>query len=106
VVAQKLDYAGSAPHSQFRVNLGYADDKWAADLHAQYAGSTDMLRLTTALQPVYAGANFNLGARIGYNISNNIIVALSGTHLTRATTLESAYPAVERQYLLNVTTRF
>ncbi len=106
VVAQKLDYAGSAPHSQFRVNLGYADDKWAADLHAQYAGSTDMLRLITALQPVYAGANFNLGARIGYNISNNIIVALSGTHLTRATTLESAYPAVERQYLLNVTTRF
>ena len=105
LVAQKLDYARSAPEHQLRLNLGYTNDKWEADLHAQFV-TTDMLRLTTVLERVYAGAFYSLGGRVGYKLTDNITVALSGTNLTRGATNDSAYPAVERQLLLNFTGRF
>ena len=106
LVSQKLDYARSAPEHQLRLNLGYTNDKWEADLHAQFVTSTDMLRLTTVLERVHAGAFYSLGGRVGYKLTDNITVALSGTNLTRGVTNGSAYPAVERQLLLNFTGRF
>ena len=106
LVAQILDYARSAPNHQFRLLLGYANDKWDLNLHAQYSTSTDMLRLTKVLERDYAGAFYSLGGGVGYKLTDSITVSLAGTNLTRAVTNESAYPAVERQLLLNVTTTF
>ena len=106
LVAQKLGYDGSAPQHQIRLNLGYTLDNWEADLHGQFATGTDMLRLTTVLQPVQAGAFYSLGARLGYAIAIGTTLSLSGTNLTRGVTNESAYPAVERQFTLNLAQRF
>ncbi len=106
LAATLLDYDNSAPAHQLRANVGYTQGAWETDLHAQFATSTDMLRFTKSIVPVFAGASYNIGARIGYNLTDNIVIALSGSHLTRSVTQESAYPAVERQYLLSVTSRF
>jgi iron complex outermembrane receptor protein len=106
LVVQKLDYANSAPKHQFRLNLGYTNDKWEADLHGQYVTSTDMLRFTTVLMPIYTGAYYNLGGRLGYKLTDKITVSLSGTGLTSGITNQSAYPAVERRLMLNVTGNF
>ena len=105
-VAQTLDYTRSAPNHQFRLLLGYSDDSWDFNLHAQYSTSTDMLRLTTVLGRDYAGAFYSLGGAVGYKLTESTTISLTGTNLTRAVTNESAYPAIERQLLLNVTRTF
>jgi len=48
----------------------------------------------------------SLGGRIGYNIVDNVTIALSGTNLSEHTTVESPYPAIQRQVFLNLTGRF
>jgi hypothetical protein len=108
LVAQTLNYANSSPENQIKLNLGYTTGKWETDLHGQFVTSTDMLRLVTGTVPqdVPTGAYYTVGARVGYNVSDNMTVALSGTNLTRGFTQESAYPAVERQVLLNFTGKF
>lgn len=105
-VTALLDYGGSAPQSQLRLNLGYTTGPWEVDAHGQYASSTDMLRSynqgatnAEAGTPSFA----TLGARIGYNFGDHYTAALSGTNITNEYTRENPYVRAERQVLLTVT---
>lgn len=103
-----VGYEGSAPQHHVRLLGGYTWDQWELDTNAQYLSSTHMLRASSisSFAPVDTDGYFSLGGRVGYNVNSNITVALSGTNLTRGSTQESIYPAVERQVFLSLTGRF
>jgi outer membrane receptor for ferrienterochelin and colicins len=100
-----VGYDGSAPRHHVRLSGGYTMDAWEFDTNAQYLSSTHMLRASglAGFAPVYTDGYASLGGRIGYNINNNIRIALSGTNITRSTTQESPFPAIERQVFLSLT---
>ena len=107
-VEQYADYNGSAPQHHVRLLGGYTTGSWEFDGNAQYLSSTDMLRATSisSFSPFYTDGYTSFGGRIGYSVNSNIVVALSGTNITRGTTQESPYPAVERQVFLGLTGKF
>ncbi len=107
-VATTIGYNASAPESHFRLLLGYSSGSWELDTNGQYVTSTDMLRLidNAAFTNVPVAGYASIGARIGYTINDHYTLALSGTNLTRADTLENPYPAVQRQVFLGLTGKF
>lgn len=107
-LANTLDYKKSTPESHFRLLLGYTTGPWEFDANGQLVTSTDMLRLLSGQTPtgVPVAGYTSLSARIGYNITDNYTIALSGTNLTRADTQENPYPAIERQVFLGLTGKF
>jgi outer membrane receptor for ferrienterochelin and colicins len=107
-VQQFNDYNGSAPQHHLRLLGGYTAGPWELDSNAQYLSSSDMLRATgtTTFAPVPTEGYVSLGGRIGYKINDKFTVALAATNITRDTTQESPYPAIERQIFLSVSGRF
>ena len=103
-----VGYDGSAPQHHVRLIGGYTTGPWELDANAQYLSGTRMLRAValTGFTPVNTDGYTSLGARLGYNINSNITVAVSGANVTRGTTQESPYPAVERQVFLSLTGKF
>ncbi len=108
-VASLVDYQRSAPENHFRLLGGYASGAWEFDMNGQYLSSTDMIRSPdggASFPAIYVGGYASIGARIGYNINDNLVLALSGINLNRADTQESPYAAVQRQVFLGLTGRF
>ncbi len=103
-VQQSINYQGSAPEHHFRLLGGYTFHNWEVDANAQYVTSTEMLRSGYVVRPTDGYSS--LAGRIGYNISDNFTLALSGTNLSHRITDASPYPALERQVLLGITGRF
>ncbi len=108
-VAQGLGYDGSTPAHHFRLLSGYTKGAWEFDANGQLVSSSYMLHsldggITRIPNPV--GGYFTLGSRIGYALTDNLTLALSGANLTRANTQESPFPAIERQAFLSLTGRF
>jgi hypothetical protein len=59
-----------------------------------------------AFPPTHVDGYFSFGGRVGYNVTDNLILALTGTNLSRADTQESPYPAIQRQVFLSATGKF
>lgn len=102
-------YEGSSPEHHFSLLGGYTTGPWEMDANAQYLTSTDMLRsldggFTQNL--IYTGGYLSVGGRIGYNINDHFVLALSGLNINRADTKESPYAAVQRQVFLSLTGKF
>ena len=103
------DFQQSVPEHHFRLNGGYTYGKWEFDGNGQLMSSSSMLRATTLTSGgivTPTDGYLSLGGRIGYNIVDNVTIALSGTNLSEHTTVESPYPAIQRQVFLNLTGRF
>jgi iron complex outermembrane receptor protein len=110
-VLNNVDYQGSYPQHQIKLDGGYTYDKWEFDANGQYSSSTDMLRGVlpggeSAPVPIDTAGYYSLGGRIGYKLSDQFTAALSGTNITRHLTDASPYPAIERQALFSLTGRF
>lgn len=103
-----LDYTGSAPEHHFRLNGGYTWNKWEFDANGQYMTSTNMQQAINPLQKkvVEESGYYSFGGRVGYNINDQFILAISGTNLNRQYIQESPYPAVERTALVTLTGKF
>lgn len=102
-------YEGSAPEHVFHLLGGYTTGSWEIDANAQYQTSTDMLRSPDGgiIQDlVYTGPYLSVGGRVGYDINDHFVLALSGLNINRADTQESPYAAVQRQVFLSLTGRF
>jgi len=109
LVSQTLNYNGSAPENHYRLLLGYTHGSWEFDAAGQYVSSTTQYRqYPTSLTPSLTATTGyeSLSARIGYNITDNITAALTGTNLSSQTTSESPYPDIERQVFLGLTAKF
>lgn len=108
-VAQMLGYDGSTPAHHLRLSGGYTIGAWEFDSSGQVVSSSYMLHSLdggVTRTPGSTGGYFSLSGRIGYNITDNFTLALSGANLTRADTQESPFPAIERQVLLGLTGHF
>lgn len=102
-----LNYNGSAPEHHFRLVGGYTWGQWEFDGNGQYVTSTSMLHsngITNSLVP--ESGYYSFGGRIGYNISDQFTLALSGTNITRQYTQENPYMAVERTAIVTLTGKF
>ena len=107
--AAVISYAHSAPNHHLRAWLGYGSGPWSVDGNIQYLSATDMLRSadggnTEQFMPV--SAYVSIGGRVGYSVTPNLTVAISGTNIQCATVNTSPYPEVERQVLGTVTMGF
>jgi outer membrane receptor for ferrienterochelin and colicins len=108
-VETAYNYQGSTPVSHFRLSGGYTTGPWEFDANGQYLSSTDMLRTNSALStfaPVFIGPYASLGGRIGYKITDQFTLAVSGTNINSSQIQESPYPAIQRQALVTLTGKF
>ncbi len=107
--AQTINYERSAPRHQVRLNLGRTVGNWEFDAHGQYLSSTKMMRTVVFGDPYYPFATSDyatLGGRIGYRVSDNVTVALSGVNLTSMRTVVSPYTIAQRRIFLSLTGKF
>ena len=104
---QLINYNGSAPEHHFRLLGGYTWNQWELDANGQYVTSTTMFHNNGFGEDLIAESGyFTLGGRIGYDITDRLTVALSGTNINRQYIHENPYPAVEREGLLTLIGRF
>lgn len=104
-----VNYEGSSPQHQGRILLGYTTGKWEFDTNTQLMTGTNLQRSLdggSTQIALSAGGFVSEAARVGYKVNDNLTAALSGTNLTRKTTPESPYPAIEREALLSLTGKF
>jgi outer membrane receptor for ferrienterochelin and colicins len=96
-------FAGSTPAHHFRLLVGYTTGSWEFDGDGQLLTSRTLARTNVrTTTPGYT----TLSGRIGYKLTDKMTVALTGTNLTQTNTLESAFPKIERQVFVTLTTRF
>ena len=109
VVKSTVDYQGSSPQHHVRLLIGYTRDKWEFDMNAQAVTGTNMLRSLDggSTQSAFLVRGYtSLSGRIGYQITDHLTVALSGTNLSQAVTQESPYPAIRRLILASLRAKF
>src|SRR5579883_1374542 len=97
------NYQDSAPEHHFRFIGGYTKGNWEFDGNIQYVTSTELPRYGV---PVVTDGYSSFSGRIGYNINDNLTLALSGTDLAHKVVDASPYPLLERQVFLGLTGRF
>ncbi|MDD4616077.1 MAG: TonB-dependent receptor [Alphaproteobacteria bacterium] len=108
-VKEHLAFNGSAPQHEIRGHVGKTIGKWELDGSTHYGSSTDVLRTTTPLSLptiVHIDNYYTVGARVGYKIDDNFVVALSGSNLSNMRTKENPYTILERRLFLGVTMHF
>ena len=104
LAAQKLGYDGSTPTHHFRLLGGYTTGAWEFDAAGQAVTS---LHMQSAIgTKTQTDGYFALSSRIGYNITEQFTLALSGANITQAETRQSPFPTIERQVFLTLTGRF
>lgn len=99
-------YEGSTPQNKLRFLLGYTTGDWEFDTNSQYSSSRNMLRSYNGgvdYAHVRTDGYYSLGGRIGYALSDQFTIALTGTNLSQAYTQENPFPKVERQVFLSLT---
>jgi outer membrane receptor for ferrienterochelin and colicins len=101
------DFQHVTPKQQIKANIGWAQDKWEADMAFYYQSATRGLFQTgagTALTPIAAYSNAD--ARVGYRINNNLTLSLSGQNLLQSRQVQTSGPAIERRGFLNLSAAF
>lgn len=102
-------FNGSTPQHEIRGGFGRTIGKWELDGNVHYASSTDMLRTTDPLSLpslVHVDNYYTLGGRVGYKVTDNVTVALSGSNLSNMRTKENPYTILQRRVFLGMTVNF
>ena len=79
IVNRQIAFSKTTPKFRGNAAVGWNDDRWAVDVYVHYVTAYDGYNPAFVLVPTPAYAT--LGARVGYQISNGLIVALSGQNL-------------------------
>jgi hypothetical protein len=86
---------------------GYTRDKLELDAQGRWQSRfTDYDYTVRGLAPVYVKDYLTLMARVGYNLTDHVTVALVGQQLNVSRLIESAGPPVERSVIGSVTVHF
>ena len=109
--AAPYDFNNATPVSAITFGLGYSWNKFAADLQGKWQSRyTDVILNVTPSGEAYvpkAISNFvTLNARVAYNVTPHLIVAVSGTQLQSNRTIVSAGPELDRRVLFTGTYNF
>jgi len=101
-------FQGSMPQHSLRLDVGYSTGAWEIDANGQYKSDIKMMRSENGIaqSPLGTEGYVTFGGRIGYKLTENATLALSGANLNRQKTTASPFPAVERQALLTLTSKF
>lgn len=105
------DFNNSTPTSAITFGLGYSWNKFEADLQGKWQSRyTDVIASLTPGGEAYepkAISNFvTLDARVAYNVTPHLILAVTGTQLQSNQTIVSAGPEVDRRVLFTGTYNF
>ncbi|MFZ1990994.1 MAG: TonB-dependent receptor [Alphaproteobacteria bacterium] len=104
-----LDFQHGTPRSVVNFGGGYSAGKIEADFEAHWQSSFRENVITSLFPPsgfVHGtGSYFDLSARLGYNLTDHLNLALSGAQLANSKQTQSAGPPVERRIFFTVTYR-
>ncbi|WP_051341289.1 TonB-dependent receptor plug domain-containing protein [Azospirillum halopraeferens] len=99
--ASALEFENATPRHKINAELTYIRGPWDFNLFGQYVSETEMLRsngMTASLRDV--PASFTLAGKIGYQVTENINLALTGMNITQdQQRLTSGYPEERRVFL-------
>lgn len=107
VITVPYNGAEATPTHTLNLHLGWAQGPWETDAYAQYVSEYEVLKGTGfTYTPVKLGDSINLSGRVGYQLSDNVTVSLSGQQLNHAQLRETSVVEKERQVFLTLTTDF
>lgn len=99
------NFEDSTPRHKVWGELGYTMGPWEANLFGQYVSEVKMLRQgTTGL--VNVPDYFYLGTRLGYKVTDNVQVSLTGLNVTQAESRQTSGPAEERRLFMTLSVNF
>lgn len=104
-----LDYEDTTPESILNANIGYGRGRWEADLYGHFESETSQLRPAEGMsysQSFFFHPFFELEARLGFKLTPNATVAVSGQNLLHADQVQTSGPAVQRRVLAKFTYQF
>jgi outer membrane receptor for ferrienterochelin and colicins len=107
-----LDYATGAPTSVVKFGVGYGKGRIEADLQGRWQShfldyrGTVSVNQAPAITPFPIGSYFAANARVGYHVTDQMILAVSGQNLTRSSQRQTAGPEVERRIMGSVVLQF
>ncbi|MFM2041426.1 MAG: hypothetical protein RLY86_2 [Pseudomonadota bacterium] len=99
-----VSYQETTPRHAANVTLGWTGGPWAADLFLSYVGQSEQFTSATTLRDV--PERFGLGGRVGYTITENIGVEVSGINLNQKRMLIAPNRQVDRQVFGTLTIRW
>ena len=108
IVSAQL-YAHSVPEHVMVAGIGYAYEKWEADLMARWQSSFLDVRAPRTpgpLQLVSIDNYVTFNGRVGYRVTDNVTVALVAQQLTAPRLITTAGAPQERRLIASVTARF
>lgn len=106
-LAWGIDFESSTPEHLANATVGYAAGPWEVDVHAQYRSATDPLIVRAlGVQRTPLDALFLVNARVGYNLTDNFTVALTGKGLNHDSYRATVAPEIERRVFLSLTGKF
>lgn len=108
--AQTVNFEDTTPKHLVNARLGWSGGRWELDGFFRYQSRTggplytaDGM-MTTFIRPV--GAYASLDARIGYALTDNVTLAVSGRNLGAAAQAQTVGPKVERVVMGSLTIRY
>ncbi len=99
------------PHHLLSGRVGYTLGQWEMDLFGRYSAAYDMPYASSQASAAVYGSQHVAGyvtvdARLGYNLTENLTVAVQGTSINLSEHDETSGSAVERQLFLTVSSKF
>jgi outer membrane receptor protein involved in Fe transport len=103
-----LGFKEMTPIHVINASLGWSSGPWQIDTFARWqSSSTGFANDGTGIfVPVRIGSYLSLDARIGYNITDNLTLAVSGQQLTMNSQRQTALGDVDRRLLGTVSVRY
>jgi iron complex outermembrane receptor protein len=107
IVTSPQNYQAGTPTSVVIFGGGYTKDKLELDAQARWQSRyTDYQYGAAGLTPYYVSDYVTFTARVGYNLTDHLTLALTGQQLNSSRLIETAGPPVQRLLLASVTGRF
>jgi outer membrane receptor for ferrienterochelin and colicins len=104
-----LDYEDTTPESILNANIGYGRGRWEVDLYGHFESETSQLRPSPDMsysQSFFFHPFFELEGRLGFKVTPNATLAVSGQNLLHADQVQTSGPAVQRRVLAKFTYQF
>jgi iron complex outermembrane receptor protein len=87
LIARETDFAQTTPSYRGNVSAGWSDARWSADAYVHYVSAYDAnIGGILSSSPAYV----SLAGRVGYQISDGVVAAVSGQNLGAARQIQGA----------------
>lgn len=105
LTATSLDFQHSTPRHKVSAEINYTNGPWEANLFALYVSEVEMLR--SGVTGFVKVPNYlSLSGRIGYNVTKDVQVALSGMNVGHSEQRLTSGRAEERRLFLTLSSKF